>query len=112
MRKGQGNARRALRVRKSPPARPRVSVATADRMRVAVTASATELLRPLPPEDTIPKVLQRIGEAVCASRVQTYENVRRPDGRLAPTLRYEWCARGVPPVRGLHRAAADDPAWD
>jgi len=82
-------------------------------MREAVAASATELLRPLPPQESIPKVLERIGEAVGACRVQTYENVRQPDGRLAPTLRYEWSAPGVPPARDPQLpGATDHHLWD
>lgn len=75
-------------------------------MRGVIAASATELLRPLPPDESIPKVLQRIGEAAGASRVQVYENVRGAQGTITPALRFEWSAPGVPSARGTHLPSA------
>jgi len=85
----------------------------AERIRQAVATSATELLRVPSPAQSIPNVLQRIGTAAEVSRAEIYENVARSDGRLAPSLRYEWHAPGVAPARRFQwRPGEEASVWD
>jgi diguanylate cyclase (GGDEF)-like protein/PAS domain S-box-containing protein len=70
-------------------------VTRAERIREAVTAGATDLLRTPAPEQSIPKVLQRVGMAAAVNRIQICEGTTHPDGRHRLVLRYEW--HGVAP---------------
>jgi len=84
-----------------------------DAVRRAVALSATELLRSLDPDHSIPRVLELIGSAAGVSRIQLYENERRPDGRLNTTRRYEWAAPGVTSADQIEqRLSLDTSAWD
>lgn len=78
-----------------------VAPSRAERMRQAVAASTADLLRILSAEQSIPKVLQRIGTATDVGRVQIYENVADADGGCMPALRYDWNARGTAPAGSL-----------
>ena len=89
----------------------RKEVARADAIRKAVTASATELLRSLVPNQSIPAVLERIGRAAGVSRVQLYVNEQEADGRGTPRLWCEWDAPGVAPA-SPHKEGQGGPTWD
>lgn len=89
------------------------ALAQADRIRQAVAASAADLLRIMSPEPSIAKVLQRIGAAAQVCRVAFYENVPQGDGRLAPTLRFEWDAPGAVPARHFQLQPGENASvWD
>ena len=97
----------------SGPRRPHGRPARAERIRQAIAASATELLRMLSPEQSIPNVLQRIGSATVVCRVAVYENVAQADGTHRPTLRYEWDAPGTVPAQPSRKGPDEDSAtWD
>ncbi len=83
----------------------------ADAIRKAVTESATELLRSLAPDQTIPAVLERIGRASGVSRIELYVNEEQADGRVSPRLWLEWDAPGIAPAmpRKRERGGA---TWD
>ena len=89
----------------------RKEAARADAIREAVTASATELLRSLAPNQSIPAVLERIGRAAGVSRVQLYVNEQQADGRGVPRLWCEWDAPGVAPA-SPHEKEQEGPTWD
>ena len=89
----------------------RLDAARADAIRKAVTASASELLRSLAPEQPIPAVLERIGRASGVSRVEFYANERQSDGRFIATLRHEWDAPGVAAV-APRQQRRDGATWD
>ena len=77
-------------------------LARSDAIRRAVTLSATELLRSLDPNRSIPKVLGLIGASIGASRISVYENARSAEGRLAISRRYTWEAPGVAATENAH----------
>ncbi len=82
----------------------RPNVARDDRaaiVRRAVAQSATELAQAEQPENVIPRILELIGTACKASRVQLFENEQARDGRITTTQRYEWDAPGIPPTSGF-----------
>ena len=89
----------------------RKEAARADDVRQAVTESATELLRSLAPDQTIPAVLERIGRASGVSRVQLYANKAQADGRVTQRLRFEWVAPGIAPVAPVKRERSDS-TWE
>ncbi len=89
----------------------RKEVARADAIRKAVTASATELLRSLAPDQSIPAVLERIGRASGVSRVQLYVNEEQADGRVTSKLWHEWDAAGIASAADLYKVQ-DDSIWD
>ena len=89
----------------------RKDAARADAIREAVTESASELLRSLAPDQTIPAVLERIGRASRVSRVQLYVNEEQADGRVSPRLWLEWNAPGIASATPLKRERSDD-TWD
>jgi diguanylate cyclase (GGDEF)-like protein/PAS domain S-box-containing protein len=97
----------------APPLPRDAGAAEADRLARAIAASATELLRSLAADRSIPKVLALIGEAVAASRVQLYENERQADGRLAARLRHVWEMPGVLSASAqLDRAGQSTTIWE
>jgi GAF domain-containing protein len=80
-----------------------------DAIRQAVTSSATELLRSLDPDRSIPKVLELIGLATEVSRIYVLENATSPGGRNVLSQRYEWDAPVATPAnqsQGFSRAAS------
>jgi PAS domain S-box-containing protein len=70
-----------------------------------VSLAAEELLRAVRLDESIPRMMHHLGEAIAVSRVRVFENHRGAgagDEALA-TLRYEWCRPGIP-------SCLDDPA--
>jgi len=85
------------RPRRTPP-RPR---AHAHAVRRAIAASATELLRAITPDQSIPKVLERVGRAAEVGRVAVYRNMPNPGGGLTAALEFEWNAAPLRPRRSI-----------
>jgi PAS domain S-box-containing protein len=81
-------------------------------VRRAIADSATELLRALTPDQSIPTVLERVGRAADVSRIVVFRNGPAANGNTASTLLYEWDAEHV----SLRKAAASRqrqmPLWD
>jgi len=108
-------ARRRLHEHKPPGTEltPHDELTRGDRIRRAIAAAATELLRSLRPEQSIPKVLELIGAAAEVGRIQLYENEAQPTGRARTALRYEWDAPGIESAaQRMARAGVDAAALD
>ena len=86
--------------------------AQAEAIRRAVTASATELLRALAPDESIPKVLERIGRSADVSRVVVFRNSPAANGGVAAELCYEWDAARVRPRKAGASSPQQMPLWD
>ncbi len=86
--------------------------APAEAIRRAITASATELLRALTPDQSIPKVLERIGRAADVSRVVVFRNGPGADGAVAAVLCYEWDGARVRPRNARTSPQRQMPLWD
>ena len=71
--------------------------AQAEALRRAIAASATELLRALTPDESIPKVIERVGHAAGVSRVVVFRNEQAADGGTVAVLCHEWDSVGVRP---------------
>jgi PAS domain S-box-containing protein len=63
----------------------------------AVSAGAEALLRAPDWRDTLPGMLERLGEATAVSRVYLFENHAGPGGALLTSQRFEWAAPGITP---------------
>ncbi len=61
----------------------------------AVGFAAERFLRSHDPDEALPDVLERLGEAAGASRVYVFENEAMPDGSPAMTINREWLAPDV-----------------
>lgn len=84
----------------------------ADAIRRIVAASATELLRALSPDESIPKVLQQLGRSAKISRVVVFRNSRDADGGPAAVLCYEWNAARVRPRKSSALGQQQGQLWD
>jgi diguanylate cyclase (GGDEF)-like protein/PAS domain S-box-containing protein len=69
----------------------------------AVALSATELLRSLEPDRSVPTVLELIGTALGVSRIYVFENEVAADGRIYSSRRFGWDAPGLKPGIQLHK---------
>ncbi|ACK51622.1 diguanylate cyclase/phosphodiesterase with GAF sensor [Methylocella silvestris BL2] len=73
-----------------------------------VAAGATELLRSLDFDRSVPKLLELAGRSMGVSRVQLYERDSATDASLLRPARYGWSAPGIPPM--LEAQIASRPA--
>ncbi len=73
-------------------------LARSDAIRRAVALSATELLRSLDPDRSVPKVLELIGASTGVSRIYVAEDEVGADGHNYLSRRYGWDAPGVTPA--------------
>ena len=73
-----------------------------DAIRQAVTSSATELLRSLDPDRSIPKVLELIGQATDVCRIYVLEHSPASGGHTVLSQRYGWDAPDVAPANQPH----------
>jgi PAS domain S-box-containing protein len=94
------------RVPEKPPRRAAVRPrAQPEAIRRAIAASATELLRAITPDQSIPKVLERVGRAADVSRVVVFRNTAAADGTLTAAHCYEWGAADI----GRRKSAVSRP---
>ncbi|MGC8874422.1 MAG: PAS domain S-box protein [Chloroflexia bacterium] len=68
-----------------------------ERYLACLSSIARSLLQAEDPEDVLPEVLARLGEAAEVSRVYLFENHVNADGTLRTSQRFEWCAPGIEP---------------
>jgi diguanylate cyclase (GGDEF)-like protein/PAS domain S-box-containing protein len=78
-------------------------LARSDTIRRAVALSATELLRSLEPDRSVPTVLELIGTSTGVSRIYVFENEVAADGRIYSSRRFGWDAPGLKPGIQLHK---------
>ncbi|MEN9935425.1 MAG: hypothetical protein RLZZ387_2004 [Chloroflexota bacterium] len=71
-----------------------------DAMLQAVSFTAQRFLSSEPLEESIPRVLERLGVAAAVSRVYIFERHPGPRGQMVVSQRYEWCAPGIAPQIG------------
>ena len=102
-----------VRLKQKPPrlAAPRTRVQT-EAIRSAIAASATELLRALAPDESIPKVLARVGRAADVSRVVVFHNVPDANGAAVAALCHEWDAAQVRPRKPNTARQRQMPLWE
>ena len=84
-------------------------LARSDAVRRAVTSSATQLLRSLDPDCSIPNVLELIGKATEVCRICVLENAPAGAGGAASIERYAWTGPEIAPANvtpGAIRAVA------
>jgi PAS domain S-box-containing protein len=67
----------------------------------AIAFGAERFLNAVSWRDVIDEVLGRLGEATGASRCRVFQNDPLEDATPASTIRWEWCAPGVPPTIDL-----------
>lgn len=77
-------------------------LARSDAIRRAVALSATELLRSLDPDRSVPKVLELVGAATGVGRIYVFENEVAADGRVYSSRRFGWDAPGLKPGMQLY----------
>ena len=61
-----------------------------------VNFAATRFLASLSWEETVPELLERLGQSAGVSRVYIYQNYSEDGKRLRTRQRYEWSAPGIP----------------
>jgi PAS domain S-box-containing protein len=77
------------------------SLAHRDAILQAVGYAAEQFLAGSSLDESVGKVLSRLGAAAGVSRVHIFENAEGSGGVLYPKLRYEWAAPGIVPLREL-----------
>lgn len=74
---------------------------TSEALLEAVANAAVELLRLHDIERSLPKILEMLGTATDADRMQLMRIERDGAGKTQIVSHHEWCAPGIPPAAGL-----------